>query len=85
VTKTFSQFNTRFGWIDVIQLPDNRGDLVYATDMKGSKVWVWHPDSGEFASVSVGVYPFGIATKHDGQKIYVCIAESNNVECLENK
>lgn len=84
VTKIFSQPNTRFGWIDVIQLPDNRGDLVYATDMKGSKVWIWHPDSGEFAAVNVGVYPFGIAT-NNGQKIYVCIAESSQVEWLENK
>lgn len=85
VVDRFSQPDSRFGCVAVAQLPGDNGDLVYATDTAEDLVWMWHPASGKAASVRVGSDPFGIAVTQDGQKIYVCIAEGNQVQWLENR
>lgn len=85
VVERFSQPGARFGWVAVVQLPDGKGDLVYATDTRAHRVFMWHPESGKFASINVGVAPFGIAVTKDGRKVYVCEAEENRVQWLENR
>jgi YVTN family beta-propeller protein len=83
VVEQFSQPGARFGWVAVVQLPDDKGDLVYATDTAGDKLWMWHPASGQYASISVGSRPFGLAVMKGRQRVYVCCAEANIVQWLE--
>ncbi|MFQ6041431.1 MAG: hypothetical protein ACE5PV_11295, partial [Candidatus Poribacteria bacterium] len=83
VVEQFPQPAARFGWVAVAQLPDDKGDLVYATDTAGDKVWMWHPKSHQHASISVAPRPFGLAVMKDGQRVYVCCAEANQVQWLE--
>ena len=85
VVNRFLQSGSRFGWVAVVQLPDNKGDLVYATDTANSKLWIWCPGTKATASVNVGISPFGLAVTKDGLKIYVCCSEANKVQYLEIK
>jgi YVTN family beta-propeller protein len=83
VENEFTVPGARFGWLVVVQLPDGMGDLVYATDTAGDRLWEWHPDSGESASVDVGVAPFGVAATKDGKTIFVCSSGSDQVQRLD--
>jgi len=84
---SFSQPGVRFGWVAVVQLPDGKGDLVYATGYTANedKVWMWHPQSGQYDSINVASRPFGLAVMNGGQRVYVCCAEGNVVQWLESQ
>jgi len=76
----------RFAWVTAIELPDDKGDLVYATDetLGVNQVVMWHPASNESATIPVGQRPFGIAATRDG-RAYVCNADDNTVQVLESR
>ena len=75
--------NARFSWVAVTTLSDGT-DLVYATDMTDSKVWMWHPASDQRRAIDADAGPFGIVVTRDGRRLLVACGNADVVLELEN-
>jgi len=66
-----------------IDVDDNYAYIVQGTETKGEVVFINSLKYTLEGTVSVGVYPFGLAVTPDGKKLYVANRSSGNVSVID--